>query len=79
MKLATDGASIWFITATLLPKGAKSFAGYMKCWDTTTLTEQLRDPLASQPTDIDKAYNTDFFLHSGVLTNKQEEVIHFTR
>ena len=79
VKLATDGASIWFITATPLPKGARSLAGCMKCWDATALTRQLRDPLASQLADIDKAYNTAFRLHSGALTNKQEEVIHSTR
>lgn len=31
MKLAANGASIWFIIATPLPKGANSFAGFIKC------------------------------------------------
>ena len=79
VKLAIDGASIWFITATPLPKGAISFAGYMECWDAIALTRQLHKPLASQLADIDKAYNTAFCLHLGALTNKQEEVIHSTR
>ena len=47
VKQATDKASIWFIIPTPLPKGARIFAGCMKCWDATALTKQLRNPLAS--------------------------------
>ena len=50
----------------------------MKYWDATALTRQLHDLLASQLTDINKAFNTAFCLHSKVLINKQEEVIHST-
>ena len=51
----------------------------MKCWDATVLTWQLRDLLASQLADIDKAYNNAFRLHSGALINKEKEVIHSIR
>ena len=78
VKLAIDGASIWFITAMPLLKDIRSLTDCINCWDVTALTRQLRDPLASQLADINKDYNTAFCFYSGTLTNKQEEVIYST-
>lgn len=60
LKLAADGASFWFITATPLPKSAKNLAGCMKCWDATALVKNLRDPLSDNFGQIDKGYNNAF-------------------
>lgn len=51
----------------------------MKCWDTTVLTWQLHNLLVLKLADINKAYNIAFCLHSGAFTNKQKEIIYFTR
>lgn len=59
-----------------LPKSARNLAGYMKYWDATALTRQLRDLLASKLTNIDKAYNIVFSFNFQVLINKQEEDIY---
>ena len=78
VKLAIDRAFILFIIATQLPKSARSLTGCIKCWNATALTRQLRDPLISQLTDIDKTYNTAFCFYFGAFTNKQKEVINST-
>lgn len=71
LRLAADGASIWGITATPLPKGAKSLAGCMSCWDATASARQLRDPLGPKLGEIDKAYNAAF-RHNAVAHTKKE-------
>ena len=79
LKLAADGASIWFITATPLPKGAKSLAGCMKCWDATALVKNLRDPLSDNLGQIDKGYNNAFRQNVIAQANKQQAVADSTR
>ena len=45
MILAREGASIWFITGTLLSNGTKKLAGFVKCWDATAIAMQLHELL----------------------------------
>lgn len=71
-KLAANGASVWFITATPLPKGAKSLAGCMQCWSATALARQLRNPLTQNLNETDRAYNTAF-RHNAVALTKDEK------
>ncbi|MCJ1349374.1 hypothetical protein MMC31_007614 [Peltigera leucophlebia] len=79
VKLAADGASIWFITATPLPKGAKSLAGCMKCWDATAFVKNLRDPLSDNLGQIDKGYINAFRQNAVAQANEQQAVADATR
>ena len=79
MKLAADGASVWFITATPLPKGAQSLAGCMKCWDATALVKNVRHPLGNVLGQIDKGYNNALRQNTVAQANKQQAVADSTR
>lgn len=79
VKLAADGASIWFITTTPLPKGANSLAGFMKCWDATALVKNLRDPLSGKLGQINHGYNKAFRQNVIAQVNKQQALADLTR
>ena len=73
-KLAADGASIWFVTATPLHKGAKSLAGCMRCWDATAFVKDLRGPLSDNLGQIDRGYNNAFRQNAVAHANGQQAV-----
>lgn len=79
MKLAADGAFVWFNTTMPLPKSTINLAGYMNFWDVTILARQLHDPFGSKLREIDKAYNAAFRHNSVTYTMKERASVSSTR
>ena len=75
MKLAEDGASIWFITNKPLATVTKSLVSFMKCWDATALAKQKREPLTPRLIEIERGYNEAFSQMTAAEMSGQQDLV----